>query len=96
MTKTKKSGDVALVPRKRETRAEFFARNLGAGRPVRFSIVVDMNHLTEEQRNDYDLRLGVIKVTDGTLSAWSCKKILDIIFANEARSNEAHDPKEER
>ena len=64
---------------KRESSAEFYARNAAKGRTVRFSINLNLNHLTPEQRKEVNTGIGSMSIKGGTLTPAQCKRILGVI-----------------
>lgn len=65
---------------KKETKAQFLARNAADGRTVVFNFDVDMNAVSDADREKYKL-VGKIKIQRGTLTPETTRKILDLVFA---------------
>lgn len=66
----------------KKERDDFYARNAAKGRTVRFSINVDLDHVSEEDRVKHDLAYGGIKIGRGTLSPADARLVLNIIFGD--------------
>ena len=67
--------------KRKETRAEFFARNAQAGRTVRFSVTIDLDHVPASARKTHKLPgLGAIKIRNGTLTPKKAATLLDLLF----------------
>lgn len=66
--------------KKRGTPKEFWDRNSREGRTARFSLTLDLSHLTDEERRIAGLpQLSELKIRRGTMSAWDVRKILDML-----------------
>jgi len=63
----------------RETTAQFYARNAAAGRTVRLSISLNMNHVPESQREALGTGIGTFSIKGGTLTPDQAKRILAIL-----------------
>lgn len=74
---------VAHMPKKRETRAEHFARNAAAGRTGRFNVKLDMRHIPDADRKKFGMPAVEISITNGTLTPEQASRLWAVI--NEAK-----------
>lgn len=66
--------------KKKETREEFWARNAKAGRPVRFDLRLDLNHISGRDRVKHRIgMLGGVGVKRGTMTPANAAAIMKLL-----------------